>query len=493
MISLNGISFSYSRQSSGCLQDIDMNIQAGECILLCGRSGCGKTTILRMINGLIPYFYSGDLNGTVTVDGMKIGNVPMYEIGEKVGSVFQNPRTQFFNVDTDSEIAFGIENEALPLEELKQRVNTTTKDLQIEYLRGRNIFEFSGGEKQKIAFASIYAMNPDIYILDEPSSNLDMTAIQKLKEHLSIIKKQGKTIVIAEHKLYYLMDLADKILYLNNGKIDQTFTSDSFSALPDDRRKQMGLRAVDLQYVHPFFSNYQKGHPILEIKDVTLCHKKRMILEHINVEVGEGEVIAVVGHNGAGKTTFSRAVCGLHREFDGMFLLHGKPQKMKDRLKYSYMVMQDVNYELFAESVKAECSFGIKNPDYTLVEKTMDELGLTPYRDRHPNTLSGGQKQRTAVAVSMICKKKVLVFDEPTSGLDYDSMIQVSELIHKLSEMKKIIFVVTHDYEFVCRTCLRILDFDNGKITEDLVVNKENEDILRELFEVENSTVTKKG
>lgn len=486
MISFDRISFSYSGQDSGGLKDIDLNIQAGECILLCGRSGCGKTTITRLINGLIPYFYSGNLNGNVTVDEMKLGNVPMYKIAQKVGSVFQNPRTQFFNVDTDSEIAFGIENEALPLKQLKQRVDKTAKDLQIEHLRGRNIFELSGGEKQKIAFASVYAMNPDIYLLDEPSSNLDMRAIQELKRHLSLIKKKGKTIVIAEHRLYYLMDLADKILYLNNGRIEKSFTPLSFKALHDDKRKQMGLRAIDLENVHPFLNNSIKQNLILELKDVTFYHKKRVILEHINLKAGEGEIIAVVGHNGVGKTTFSRALCGLHRECDGAFLLYGKPHNRKARLKCSYMVMQDVNYELFAESVTAECSFGIKNPDYALVQNTLDELGLMPYKNCHPNTLSGGQKQRTAVAVSMICGKKILVFDEPTSGLDYDSMLQVARLIQKLSAMGKVIFVVTHDYEFVCHTCSRVLYFGDGKMSDDLVVNKENETRLRELFEIKH-------
>lgn len=486
MISFDGISFSYSSQDSGGLKDIDLNIQAGECILLCGRSGCGKTTVTRLINGLIPYFYAGNLNGTVSVDDMKLGNVPMYKIAEKVGSVFQNPRTQFFNVDTDSEIAFGIENEALPLKQLKQRVNRTVKDLQIEHLRGRNIFELSGGEKQKIAFASVYAMNPDIYLLDEPSSNLDMRAIQELKRYLSIIKKKGKTIVIAEHRLYYLMDLADKILYLNNGRIEQSFTPLSFKALHDDKLKQMGLRAIDLENVHPFLNNSIKQNLILELKDVTFYHKKRTILEHINLKAGEGEIIAVVGHNGVGKTTFSRALCGLHRECDGTFLLYGKPHNRKARLKCSYMVMQDVNYELFAESVTAECSFGIKNPDCKLVQNTLNELGLMPYKNCHPNTLSGGQKQRTAVAVSMICGKKILVFDEPTSGLDYDSMLQVARLIQKLSAMGKVIFVVTHDYEFVCHTCSRVLYFGAGKMSDDLSVNKENETRLREVFQIKH-------
>ena len=191
--------------------------------------------------------------------------------------------------------------------------------------------------------------------------------------------------------------------------------------------------------------------PILELQDVTLRYKKRTIVHHIALSAAKGEVIGVVGHNGAGKTTFSRALCGLHKDCDGQFLWDGRPMDRKARLKQSYMVMQDVNYELFADSVEAECSFGIRNPDQKLVTETLEELGLASYRERHPNTLSGGQKQRVAVAVSMICGKNLLVFDEPTSGLDFDSMAQVAELIRRLSDMGKVIFIVTHDFEFVCR------------------------------------------
>lgn len=162
MIKLEQVSFSYSSVEKENLKNINLSIHDGECILLCGRSGCGKTTITRLINGLIPNFYEGQLTGNVSVNDIDIFSVPMYEIATYIGSVFQNPRTQFFNVDTDSEIVFGIENEAIPPDELQSRLNSTTDILKINHLKGRNIFELSGGEKQKIAFASVYAMNPNV-------------------------------------------------------------------------------------------------------------------------------------------------------------------------------------------------------------------------------------------------------------------------------------------------------------------------------------------
>lgn len=484
MISLNHVSFSYPGQERGDLRSVNLTIPDGECILLCGRSGCGKTTITRLVNGLIPQFYPGELSGTVLVNGRNMAELPMYKIAEQVGSVFQNPRTQFFNVDTDSEIAFGIENEARPPDELRRHVDKTVAELSIQNLCGRSLHELSGGEKQKIAFASVYAMNPDIYLLDEPSSNLDMDAIQDLKEHLRLIKQQGKTILIAEHRLYYLMDIADRIICLEQGHIEGIYTPAQFKQLPQEERERIGLRATDLQTVYPVSDLTASSPSLLELRDVALHYKKHPVLKGISLSAAPGEVIGVIGHNGAGKTTFSRTLCGLHKASEGQFFWNGQLQARKDQLKRSYMVMQDVNYELFAESVEAECSFGIRNPDKSLVETTMEKLGLSPYKTNHPNTLSGGQKQRVAVAVGMICGKELLVFDEPTSGLDFDSMAQVAGLMKELSAMGKLIFIVTHDYEFICRTCSRVLHFDHGELCDDLALSAATEGQLKKLFSV---------
>ena len=396
---------------------------------------------------------------------------------------FKSPDT-VFNVDTDSEIAFGIENEARPVRELEERVEQTTKDLHIEKLRNRNIFELSGGEKQKNRVC--------VGLCNEPGNLSAGRTILKsrhgfhpgIERTSALIKSQGKTILIAEHRLYYLMELADRIVYLEDGEIARIFTPEEFLRLPETEREHMGLRAVDLARVLPPASHPPISSPTLALHDVTLRYKKRTILHQIALSAAKGEVIGVVGHNGAGKTTFSRALCGLHKDCEGAFLWDDQPMEHKARLKRSYMVMQDVNYELFAESVGAECSFGIRNPDQDLVEETMKELGLTAYRERHPNTLSGGQKQRVAVAVSMICGKDLLVFDEPTSGLDFDSMAQVAGLIKRLSEQGKIIFIVTHDFEFVCRTCSRVLHFDEGEMPDDIPVVMDSLQKLRELFSV---------
>ena len=474
MITIRDVSFTYSGCETDGIRRINLEISKGECILLCGRSGCGKTTLTRLINGLIPAFYAGTLTGSVRIENQDVAELPLYKIAQRVGSVFQNPRTQFFNVDTDSEIAFGIENEGCPQERLIQRVRQTAEELHIENLRGRNIFELSGGEKQKIAFASVYAMNPDIYVLDEPSSNLDSESIAALQRYIRNIKAQGKTVIVAEHRLYYLNGIADKIVYMEKGEIAGIFTPAEFKSLSSGTRHRMGLRAPDLSEVRPDCAldaaTVQNGTAHerleLEVKNVSLYRKEKLVLQNLSFSARAGEIIAITGANGAGKTTFVRALCGLHKETAGSFLWNGNALKPKERLKRAYMVMQDVNYQLFAESVEAECSFGLKAVKAESVEAVLDALHLSALRARHPVSLSGGQKQRVAVAAGQVSGKPLLVFDEPTSGLDYDSMAQVSGLIRSLAA-HRIVFIVTHDYEFICKTCTRVLRFGETKLLSD--------------------------
>jgi len=467
MITFQHVSFSYDShgeqkagQRTEDLQDINLTVHDGECVLFTGKSGCGKTTMTRLINGLVPHFYPGKLRGEVLLDGRNISEMPMYETASLVGSGFQNPRTQFFNVDTDSEIAFGLENRAFPREQIVEKVATAAKDLKIENLRGRNIFSLSGGEKQKIAFASVYAMNPSVYLLDEPSSNLDMETVASLRSHLKMLKSQGKTILIVEHRLHYLMDIADRIIVLNEGRIKKDYPVKEFLTLSDEERRSMGLRTTDLRKELPLITAEKAQETRLDLKNVSLFYKKKTVLENINEKFSQGEVIALVGKNGAGKTTFSRALCGLHKEIKGGFLRDGRILSKKVRQKISYMVMQDVNYELFAESVKAECAFGIKNPDADFVAETMAALELTHFSERHPGTLSGGQKQRLALATCLLQDANFFYFDEPTSGMDRKNMLRIAALLKQQQREDRILFVVSHDTAFLQEVATECLDLE---------------------------------
>ena len=458
MISIDNVSFGYG-ETQETLSQVSTAIAPGECVLLCGASGCGKTTVTKLINGLIPAFTPGcRLEGRVEVDGLDPGTTPMYELARKVGSVFQNPKSQFFNLDTDSELAFGLENEGRPPEEIRKRVADTVDALHLQELQARNIFSLSGGQKQLLAFGSVYAMGPEIFVLDEPTANLDQDAIARLHDQIAGLKRQGRTVVIAEHRLYFLTDLIDRVLYLRDGVLERTFTRKQFCALTDREREALGLRTLipagcTLPAAAP--AGAKEG---LSVEGLTCAYRKEPpVFQALSFSARLGEVVAITGPNGVGKTTLSRCLCGLIREQAGQIVLNGRPLNRKERQKAAFCVMQDVNHQLFSDSVWGECRMSAPDvPDSTL-KGVLDSLHLLPFRERHPMSLSGGQKQRLAVATALLSEKPILIFDEPTSGLDYARMVEVSGVIRSLAQQGRIVLVVTHDQEFLQRACDRVL------------------------------------
>ena len=243
MLKMENVSFSYDEMRNANLKDINLGIGDGEVILLCGESGCGKTTLTRFLNGLIPNFFDGKREGKAYLDNDLIDEMPIYEISEHVGSVFQNPKTQFFNVDTTGEIVFGCENLAMDARDIKRRLDDVVSDFGLRHLLDKNIFKLSGGEKQKIACASVSAVNPEILILDEPSSNLDSKSSWDFKGILEKWKSQGKTVIIAEHKLFFLDDVLDRVIFLKDGKISNEWTIDEFKQV---NHRNIGLRQLNL-------------------------------------------------------------------------------------------------------------------------------------------------------------------------------------------------------------------------------------------------------
>ena len=382
----------------------------------------------------------------------------MYELARKVGSVFQNPKSQFFNLDTDSELAFGLENEGRPPEEIRKRVADTVDALHLQDLQGRSIFSLSGGQKQLLAFGSVYAMGPEIFVLDEPTANLDQDAIARLHDQIAGLKRQGRTVVIAEHRLYFLTDLIDRALYLRDGVLERTFTRAQFCGLTEQEREELGLRtltltACTLPAVAP--ADTKEG---LSVEGLTCAYRKEPpVFQDLSFSARPGEVVAITGPNGVGKTTLSRCLCGLIREQAGQIQLDGRPLNRKGRQKAAFCVMQDVNHQLFSDSVWGECRMSAPDAPDSTVEEVLDSLHLLPFRERHPMSLSGGQKQRLAVATALLSEKPILIFDEPTSGLDYARMVEVSGVIRNLAQQGRIVLVVTHDREFMQRSCDRVL------------------------------------
>ncbi len=463
-IELQNISVRYCENQKPILENISLNVEQGEFIVLCGSSGCGKTTVTRIINGLIPEFYSVyELKGEIKIFGNSIQGKTISEIGMNVGTVFQNPKSQFFNLDTSNELAFGCENLNLNRSEILSRVKKTVTDMDLESLINRDIFELSGGEKQRIACGSIISMHPEILVMDEPTSNLDRDSIEKLKLILLNLKSSGFTIVLSEHRLYWLKDLADRFIYLREGRISEIYSFDEIYNKTEEEFSKLGLRSMDMSGPHERLENIIRGKSWelckisnktpkenaaqLILEDLSVSYEKNKILNIPKLKFEGGSIVGVIGPNGAGKSTLANVILGF-LNCKGIIKWNEEKLDKKKLNKKGFMVMQDVNQQLFSNTLIDEVLLGA-DASKEEAETVLKKLGLGSLESRHPASLSGGEKQRAAVASALLSNKEIIVFDEPTSGLDRESLESFCAEIKKISSEENIIFVITHDMEVV--------------------------------------------
>ena len=470
MVELKHVSFRYGSEEGGAelvssLSDVSLTVRDGEFVLLTGPSGCGKTTILRLINGLIPHFYPGVVEGSVTVDGQSVQERELYETAAQVGTVFQNPRSQFYNVDTTGELAFGCENRGLPEREIYERIDGTVARFRLEKLMDRNIFRLSDGEKQKIACASVDVSGAEIILLDEPSANLDFEATLALRELIRLWRRQGKTIIAAEHRIAYLWDLIDRAVILRDGRTIRELSGKEKDTLTGETLAVMGLRSTMQEAPDQIqLPTIKEGDREIILRDFRFTYPGagHPVFDFPELRLAAGEITAITGSNGAGKTSFLSCLCGLEKRCRGSLELDGKRYDRKARQKLCFMVMQDTGNQLFTESVLDEVLISL--PKGTANEKAraveiLKQLDLGGLLERHPQSLSGGQKQRLAIACALASGRELLLLDEPTSGLDYAHMMETAALLRQLQGLGATILVVTHDSELIRACCSRKLAF----------------------------------
>jgi energy-coupling factor transport system ATP-binding protein len=473
VIQFQHVHVTYRNSNQESLTDFSLNIKQGEFVVLTGKSGCGKTTVTRLINSLIPNFFDAELQGEVSVGGLDTKTAPIREISRQVGSVFQDPRSQFFTLHVMSELAFPSENYGVEPHVMQAQIKKTIQDLKLNSLMTRSIFTLSSGEKQKVAVASVYALEPGIYVFDEPSANLDGIGTGQLFEILKTLKTKGYTVIIAEHKLSYLKSLVDRVIFMEDGQWKEEFSGSDFFAKPARWFRDKGLRCFDVTALRPVSnvlqSKAETKASFLQAVNISFGYKKeKMVLNNISLRAGCGEITGIMGKNGAGKSTLLRVLMGLEKQKKGEIFIEGTQAGAGARIQQSFYVMQDVDYQLFAPSVWEELLLGCKMSANTVekAEEYLQFFQLENYKEAHPAALSSGQKQRLAIALACMRNAKLLFLDEPTSGLDGENMAEVSRMIRKLAQEGRCIFVISHDEEFAINTFDKILYLEeDGTLT----------------------------
>ncbi|MDT2823189.1 ABC transporter ATP-binding protein [Vagococcus lutrae] len=474
-ISLNHVSFTY--QNETIISDLSLDVQQGDCIVLCGASGCGKTTITRIINGLINELYEGTLEGERYLNDTSYNDLSFYQLPERIGSVFQNPKTQFFTLEVLSELAFPCENIGMSPDKIQSRIEDVATLFNIHDLLNREMFSLSGGEKQLVALASAYMLHPEYLVLDEPSSNLDLQTIERLTDILHRLKNVGCTLIISEHRLYYLESLADYYLYQTPTRDWTLYDKPSWENLTSDERQTLGLRTKQLPEkitLSPSIIACNDDVETLRIKQIPVrWHaKSQPLLTTQTHEFKAGTIIGIIGPNGVGKSTFSKQLAGILPCDADKISWNGNFLSDKERLRQSYLVMQDVNYQLFTETVERELT--LKATRLELRDEIIQSLNLGHLLKRHPMTLSGGEKQRVAIASALLSGKKVVILDEPTSGMDYQHMIQLKNALNLMKKHNLFIFIITHDIEFIEQTMNELLVLTKqGSFSSNSVIDRQ--------------------
>ena len=514
MIKIRDLTFHYGNSARPALKNVNLDIRSGEFVLITGPSGSGKSSLCRCINGLIPHFYGGRISGRVDVDGLEVLRSSTKLLSTKAGMVFQDPENQLVSMDVEREIAFGLENLALPRDVIAKRVEETLDTLGISELRHRQIHELSGGEKQKVAIAAVLALHPDIMLLDEPTSELDPHGAEEV---LSIVHRLndelGLTVVLLEHRLDRVMHLVDRMIVMNEGQIvadgdpRKIFANDDMEAIgigppPIVRLVQkLKSRGAALDSIpltvkegrsmleHAFrtartASGIETGtgvkppaSPLIQIDNLWHVYPQGISsLRGVKLDVYQGEFVAIMGRNASGKTTLIKHINGLLKPTKGRVFVDGddiRDTTIADLARKVGMVFQNPNDHIFADTVEEEIAFVLKNMGFTgreiksRVDDMLEVFNIAEYRKQYPRSLSGGQKQRVALASVMVANPPILILDEPTRGLEYRLKANLMQLLKTYRKEDNTVVLITHDVEVVAEYADRVVLLSEGKVVVD--------------------------
>jgi len=517
VIEFKDFSFQYFSQAEPTLHHIDLTIYEGEKVLIVGPSGSGKSTLGHCINGLIPFGYKGEIQGSVKVSGLETRDADIFRLSQKVGTVLQDSDGQFVGLTVGEDIAFALENDCVPQAEMMENVRRVADMMDMGGLLKSSPYELSGGQKQRVAFAGVMVNQVETLLFDEPLANLDPATGKTAIDLIDRIHQQyHKTVIIIEHRLEdVLYRKVDRIIVMSDGRIAADMAPDELMA--EGILPRLGIReplyVTALKYAgvpitpelragrletletdrirdsllrwnaeQPLRKEKELRPPILTVKDLNFQYtRKRKILKDVGFTIREGEMVSIVGTNGAGKSTLAKVICGFVKESSGEILFREEPIQdltIKERsLKIGY-VMQNPNQMICKSMIYDEVALGLRNrgmDEDTIrekVEKVLKICGLYPFRKWPVSALSFGQKKRVTIASILVMEPQILILDEPTAGQDYKHYTEIMEFLKSLNNQGVTILMITHDMHLMLEyTPHAIVISDGRKIGDSTAVD----------------------
>jgi energy-coupling factor transport system ATP-binding protein len=484
---VDNLSFRYRDRQGAAIHNISFDAKPGEVLLIAGASGCGKTTLIRCINGLIPRSYKGEMSGRILVMGEEVKDWPLSRISQKIGTVLQDPERQILGTKVLNEVAFGLENLGLPREEIYQRVHSALNILEISHLSDRDTFTLSGGEKQKVALAGVVAMRPSILLLDEPLASLDPASAWDSLNTIRLLANQGMTVLMVEHRVEDVLRIQpERVMFLSDGEVRYLGNLSGLSKVVNYREVKLPAEDIverakedpapaKLTLLPSALDASPKTDALVKFENVAFGYDEQEVLHGINLEIKRGDIIAVLGPNGAGKTTFVKHAIGLLKPKSGRVFVNGQDTRQLSVAEIARTlgyVFQSPSHMLFAPTVREELSFGpqnLRHPKEDIEQEVKEALRIVNLSDKEqdpPLALSFGQQKRVSIAAILAMRSRILVMDEPTAGQDYQNYMNFMDSILQMPGFEAILFI-THDVDLAVIFANRVLIINDGQLIAD--------------------------